>query len=617
MSRLSSPLQLSLGVLTLALSLSACGNRDLVPLNPCITSGVALRVPVTNVDKVDLLLVVDNSGSMREEQASLAEEIPGLINALATGQLGDREFPAVRDLRVGVVSTDMGTGGFGNLCPEPMRGDDGVLIRGSGCDSPDMPFLGFQPDLGGDANAFATSVACRANLGTAGCGFEQQLDAMLKAVTPSTSPIRFTGGTRGNNDTANEGFVRDDALLAVIMLTDEDDCSAANPIIFNQDNSAMPQFNDPRLNLRCSSILYGNDPTVVHPVQRYVADGLLTLKNPEEIVFAAIVGIPTELSAEFAGETPNYDLLTGDPSPGCTEGCRDPNLVERPQDAAAGGDPSLLVPSCDQTAAGRGLAFPPVRIARVARDLDAAGAASVVQSICQEDFGPALGVVISKIADALSATCLPRPLNQDQTGRVTCEILEVLPTEGDITSCSQLLDRGRVPSGEFAEGGGEICVVCQASDAGGAIVDLNPACADAPVGGWFYETGTAELAEDCPPDRQQRVSFRDGARPVTGSTIRLECLTQSGASEGDIAIGTACGGRDATFCSGGNLNLGGDIDLSLVCDARFNTCQQSCMNDADCVARGLGGFRCIDPDAVETNGEGPNRVCVNPTCSAN
>ena len=99
---------LSIALCALAVALGGCQQRDLRPLNPCTINGFAERVNVTNVDKVDLLFMIDNSGSMEEEQTSLATEIPRLVQTLASGVARDGStFPAVRDLRVGVVSSDM------------------------------------------------------------------------------------------------------------------------------------------------------------------------------------------------------------------------------------------------------------------------------------------------------------------------------------------------------------------------------------------------------------------------------------------------------------------------------------------------------------------------------
>ena len=63
--------------------------------------------------QLDVLLMVDSSGSMAEEQAALAAQIPRLARALATGDAngdGVQDFPALESVRFGVVSSDMGTG---------------------------------------------------------------------------------------------------------------------------------------------------------------------------------------------------------------------------------------------------------------------------------------------------------------------------------------------------------------------------------------------------------------------------------------------------------------------------------------------------------------------------
>ena len=56
-----------------------------------------------------------------------------------------------------------------------------------------------------------TAFGCIAAVGSAGCGFEAPLEAVYRVLTtPAINP----------------GFLRDDALLVVILMTDEDDCSA-------------------------------------------------------------------------------------------------------------------------------------------------------------------------------------------------------------------------------------------------------------------------------------------------------------------------------------------------------------------------------------------------------
>lgn len=320
---------------------------------------------------VDLLFVIDNSGSMAEEQASLVAGFPTLVSALVSppDRDGDRrpDWLPVPDLHVGVVTTDMGTGGNTvPTCTDPVFGDDGVLVtRGStalaGCAATYPSFLSFVVSES-DPALLARDFACVASVGSGGCGFEQQLDAMLKAVVPSTSPIRFAFDSTGHGDGRNAGFLRPDSLLGIVIVTDEEDCSAADPEIMNPTSSEYPGD----LNLRC--FMY---PSAVHPIERYV-DGLRALRpdRPELLAFAVIAGIPVDLASPTS--TP-FDAILSDP---------------RMQEEIDPSMPTRLRPSCNVP--GRGVAYPPRRLVEVARHL---APHSTVQSICESDFSPAVSAI--------------------------------------------------------------------------------------------------------------------------------------------------------------------------------------------------------------------------------
>ncbi len=336
---------------------------------------------------LDVLMAIDNSNSMAEEQASLAVQLPRVAEILASGDLegdGVQDFPAVETLHIGIVTADMGAGGFAvPTCDPADFGDDGILrTEGSGvlpsC-APTYPgyatYVADEP--GADPSAFATDVACVAVAGTGGCGFEQQLEAALKAVTPSTSSVTFSEGTPGHGDNTNAGFVRADSVLAVLEVTDEDDCSVSDPELFNP--SSLLYTED--LNLRCHA-----HPDAMQPVARY-ADGLLAMRtDPGDVIFAAIAGIPPGLG----GSSPDYAAILSDP------------LMTEEVDPAM---PTRLRPSCD--VAGRGLAFPPRRIVETAEAIDAAGGTGVLASICDEDFTPAVDAILTKVAERLSGVCAP------------------------------------------------------------------------------------------------------------------------------------------------------------------------------------------------------------------
>ena len=68
----------------------------------------------TNLDPcaatdVDLLFMIDNSGSMREEQENLIRELPRMVRVLTTGDRegdGTQDFAPVRSLHVGFVTSE-------------------------------------------------------------------------------------------------------------------------------------------------------------------------------------------------------------------------------------------------------------------------------------------------------------------------------------------------------------------------------------------------------------------------------------------------------------------------------------------------------------------------------
>jgi hypothetical protein len=159
--------------------------------------------------------MVDNSGSMRQEQESLASNFPRFIEVLESIEGG------LPNVHIGVVSSNVGTGpvgGGGDACAG--NGDNGDLLVREGCPaltdgSRYIEDIVVDEETGtrsfNYAGDLATQFSCMAQLGTTGCGFEQHLESVKRALDPGNS--------------TNAGFVRDDAFLAVIFVQDEDDCS--------------------------------------------------------------------------------------------------------------------------------------------------------------------------------------------------------------------------------------------------------------------------------------------------------------------------------------------------------------------------------------------------------
>ena len=161
---------------------------------------------------MDILFVIDDSGSMSEEQSNLINNFPQFVRVLDDYRT-DAGNPL--DYRLGVTTTgrDITTVVSFNVPGIPFppteineTGPNGELLQPSSCSMPRRWIESADPDVAG-------TFSCVANVGTNGSSVEQPLLMTQRALTD-----RVTDGT-------NAGFIRNDALLAVIMLTDENDCS--------------------------------------------------------------------------------------------------------------------------------------------------------------------------------------------------------------------------------------------------------------------------------------------------------------------------------------------------------------------------------------------------------
>jgi len=231
-------------------------------------SGGGPPLPPAKADKVDLLLVIDNSRSMADKQEILSLTIPELlqrfINPLCVDAQGlavseqpsnadadcptgsERLFPPVTDLHVGVVSTSLGGHGADACTGEndPTENDRGQLLtRGPGGPVPtwsDKDFLAWDP-LGDKTPPGTSNVAqFESNLkaliigtGQLGCGFEASLESWYRFLV---DPQPYETITVENSSAVLDGvdqvileqrrnFLRPDSLLSIVMLSDENDCS--------------------------------------------------------------------------------------------------------------------------------------------------------------------------------------------------------------------------------------------------------------------------------------------------------------------------------------------------------------------------------------------------------
>jgi hypothetical protein len=162
-------------------------------------------------DKVDFLYVVDNSATMVDKQLNLARSFVGFSRIVST-TLG------TNDHHVMVIDTDANNVGDTLNGYDADGGEDscvGELGAGRrfGSDGEDCGVDGNQRYLLDDQEDLAGTFACLAQVGIYGNVEELAMDAMLRA----------TGAIVDDVDECNGGFLRDDAVLVITLITDEED----------------------------------------------------------------------------------------------------------------------------------------------------------------------------------------------------------------------------------------------------------------------------------------------------------------------------------------------------------------------------------------------------------
>lgn len=394
------------------------------------------------VDTLELLLVMDDSGSMLPHQDALREQIPRMLEVLTSGDLegdGKADFPKVRNFHLGVVSSDMGLVGISDIEKCAGLGKDGILQNTVGSTLSPPPdsalpacgvgpyptFVSYTPGVE-VAETVARDFSCVARRGNGGCSFEQQLEAMLKALWPSMDldpktgqpivpeRVQFLGqsdgsGTLGHGDRENAGFLRLDpregrSLLAVLMVTDEEDCSSSNTAHFTPSSYLQPSdplFGQP-LNLRC----FKNKQNL-YPISRYV-NGLAALRPGAEhlVVFGAIAGVPAELVDAAARDAVDFEDTASREQH--YQRILDAEAMQEREDPTLMMGLGNLTPSCLLRTDSAGIverkAWPPRRIVEVARGM---GRQGMIGSLCQQDLRDPVDAFLQTIARTLDGATDP------------------------------------------------------------------------------------------------------------------------------------------------------------------------------------------------------------------
>ena len=301
-------------------------------------------VPVTDVD---ILFIVDNSGSMAPVQQLLASGIGAMVDALDAADI---------DYRIAVTTTDVANPRCPAATYKPEAGNFVItscrerIAEGefsfnlqdfsdaclSACpheslgllplSTPNNPVLMERPwleKIDGKTNVsvpIAEAAACLLPQGVAGCGFEQPLEALHLAVS-KTRPDPM-----GQVTSLNLDFLRDEADLLVVLVTDEVDCSfnpdfqdifLSNKVFWNDPADPAPTSamcwragtacaGGPGTYDECHAVDRGLDgmitenPTkaVLHPLSRYqsmlaqVQEDKVIAGSKGRVRVAAVVGVP-------------------------------------------------------------------------------------------------------------------------------------------------------------------------------------------------------------------------------------------------------------------------------------------------------------------------------------
>jgi hypothetical protein len=381
--------------------------------------------------KLDLAFVIDNSPSMAPKLDRLQRQLPNLF-----AELSDRDGGSLQGLRITILDGDLGSGGAitsGPCGPKngSTLGDAGnfQIIDGLACGLTD-PAAGWLQTLTLVPANFAGDIVqvfgCLVKgVGPSGCRYQQPLEALALSAT-ATGP---TGLAK---------FVREDAVLGLVIISDQDDCSALpntamfalelatetpdlrcatrghrcnrQPLPYPTKGSYTFPLGDceARIDEQCSGSTDTSTPTPCTPLKSVdaLAEGVKRLKSDWEdrLVVAGIFGWPaTErdlAKAEYKiapipnpGSPPGSQTTVYDLWPICYDADHPPS------------DPDPVT-GFDAVAAGYG-AKPGLRLAAF---VDKFGNNGMKLSICQSDWGAAMKLFEAATFRETWFTCIDEKL---------------------------------------------------------------------------------------------------------------------------------------------------------------------------------------------------------------
>jgi len=297
-------------------------------------------VPDVIVGEVDVLVVLDSAPAAGGARAALAAEIGGFITELEDRFPNDYEEETALSLHLGFITGDLGAG---ELCGP---GDEARLqIASADCFEPgsSWPWVIAEADEYGQSRRnfegmTADAVRCAMPVAVDGCAFQQPLRAAVAALDGTAN--------------GNAGFLRPDAVLAILFVTTQDDCSARDPQFF------APDATGPATPRRCAEEGWTCTPAIDGTPQAHAGcvarDDSPWLDGVSETMgaLAALKADPTNVVVGvIRGAAAPVEIVTGGAlAPSCGAGTDRAATPGLRLDAVAAGFTGVTASVCDDVA---------------------------------------------------------------------------------------------------------------------------------------------------------------------------------------------------------------------------------------------------------------------------
>jgi hypothetical protein len=379
---------LAFGLMLAAALLAGCGERSLDLGSGSGGAGGAggTAGTFTPTRKLDLLFVIDDSSEVRLTQANLERNFPTLVATLRSAAQG------LPDLHLAVISTDMGAGD-GSIAGCDSNGGKNAIFqytaRGTCTATLLDPGATYIADDGQNRNytgPIEDVFTCIAALGESGCGFEHQLAAMTRALGADGRPA----------PAENQGFLRPDAVLGIVLVTNEDDCSAptGSTLYDTRTNTNLASALGPPANFRCNE--FGHLCGGIRPPRRAPNGSVGDTVTLEDCVSAEGSGMLIPV-ADFVAQLralkafPDQQIvvtaIAGPPTPYAVRWLNPVVVNDGPW--------PMMAHSC--TGPDGNFADPAVRISQW---VSAFGANGLVLPVCADSYAPALQRIAELLATA-------------------------------------------------------------------------------------------------------------------------------------------------------------------------------------------------------------------------